>query len=114
MTASLFLTYLIYYGHENYCLGNDKPKMVKRSEVFNWVQSVDTPEDLKQTEEILQAYTDSQEFKKIQEFGKVAEGAKKKAVGKLAGVKSGALHSESSDLDQASIIDSQNGTTTSL
>lgn len=73
-----YTTFIIFYGHENWCFGNDCPVLVKRSEVYNWMEENyrdNNEKNLQAVVDLMDAYHQSEQFKKMKSVG---EEAKKK------------------------------------
>ena len=75
-----FMAALIYYAHENYCLGHDLTPAVTKGEVFTYLEDNGNDEALvKQLADVVVAYNDSKPAQVFNEAAKPA--AKKKLTG---------------------------------
>ena len=75
-----YTTLIIFYGHENWCLANDCPILVKKSEVYQWMEDnyqTINEKNLQAAADLMEAYSQSEQYKK---FVKVGEESKKKTI----------------------------------
>ena len=78
-----FMAFLIYYAHENYCLGFDEVPKVSRGEVFTFLEDNNNDINLaNELQKVLVAYNESKPAQQINEVNEAVAAKKKLATKK--------------------------------
>ncbi len=77
-----FVANLVYFAHENYCLGWDEPKQATKGEIFRWLEAnMQSDEAAAALKVVIDDYTASQPAQAL--LSAASEADKKKLAGEV-------------------------------